>query len=120
MALLQRLWDPTSGRITFDRKNDSDEKMVVGRADYQWTTNHSVFGRYMATMFEHPAAFAKQPDNVLTTPDGKPLYRQQVYFYSVAAHDLPKAVNYSPIIARAVADKGCVDSCTAETTFSCP
>lgn len=51
---------------------------------------------------------------VLTTPDGKPLYRQQVYFYSVAAHDLPKAVNYSPIIARAVADKGCVDSCTAD------
>ena len=33
------------GRITFDRRNDSDEKILVARADYQWTANHSVFGR---------------------------------------------------------------------------
>jgi len=57
---------------------------------------------------------ARSAGHVLTAPDGRPLYRQQVYFYSVAAHDLPRAVPYSPIVARAVADKGCVAECTAE------
>ena len=45
------------GRITFDRKNDSDEKIVVGRADYQWTANHSVFGRVEIADFDAVSDF---------------------------------------------------------------
>jgi len=40
------------GRITFDRPNDSTEHIVVGRSDYQWTTNHSVFGRLEIANFD--------------------------------------------------------------------
>ena len=42
---------------------------AVGKVDYQLTANHSIFGRYMATFFHQPAAFAKDPDNVLVTND---------------------------------------------------
>ena len=45
------------GRITFDRKNDSTEKIVVGRSDYQWTTNHSVFGRVEMADFDSVSDF---------------------------------------------------------------
>ena len=39
---------------------------IVGRIDYQLNSNHSLFGRYMATRDKKPSAFAKT-DNVLTT-----------------------------------------------------
>lgn len=59
--------------------------------------------------------------HVLTTPDGKALYRQQVYYYSVSSHDLPRAVPYTPIVARAVGAKGCVGKCTSEfVPFAAP
>jgi outer membrane receptor protein involved in Fe transport len=45
------------GRITFDRKNDSNEKIIVGRADYQWTANHSLFGRYQLADFNSDSDF---------------------------------------------------------------
>jgi hypothetical protein len=52
------------GRITFDRKNDSTEKIVVGRSDYQWTANHSVFGRVEMADFDSVSDFDGQ--NVLS------------------------------------------------------
>ena len=57
------------GRITFDRPNDSTEKIVVGRVDYQWTTNHSLFGRLEIADFDsisdydgkNPITYANSP-----------------------------------------------------------
>ncbi len=57
------------GRITFDRPNDSTEKIVIGRGDYQWTTNHSLFGRVEIADFDsvhdfdgkNPLTYANSP-----------------------------------------------------------
>jgi hypothetical protein len=57
------------GRITFDRPNDSTEKIVVGRGDYQWTANHSLFGRLQIADFDsvhdydgkNPLTYANSP-----------------------------------------------------------
>src|SRR5688572_4315162 len=62
------------GRVTFDRKNDSDEKVVVGRVDFNWTANHSMFGRVQITDFQgvsdydgvNPLSYSASPvDNTL-------------------------------------------------------
>ena len=55
------------GQITSKTSNSSDQHQAVGRIDYQLTTNHLVFGRYMMTSYDEPAPFSLNPDNVLTT-----------------------------------------------------
>src|SRR6185369_8110179 len=65
---LPQTTDPC-GQITYGTKDDNNEGQFVGRGDYQLTTNHQMFGRYMATFFHQEAAFAKDPDNVLVTND---------------------------------------------------
>jgi hypothetical protein len=65
---LPQTTDPC-GQVTYGTKDDNNEGQAVGRADYQLTTNHQMFGRYMATFFHQQAAFAKDPDNVLVTND---------------------------------------------------
>jgi hypothetical protein len=54
------------GDIRFTQGNDRDEAQLVGRVDYQWNSNHSVFGRYMATFDKQPVPLSKS-DNVLVT-----------------------------------------------------
>jgi Carboxypeptidase regulatory-like domain len=54
------------GETFFGLPDDRDEGQYVGRIDYQLNSNHSLFGRYMATRDKKPSAFAKT-DNVLTT-----------------------------------------------------
>jgi hypothetical protein len=54
------------GEITYSTSDDRDEGQAVGRLDFQWTPNHSLFGRYMATSHVKPAPFSQNPDNVLT------------------------------------------------------
>jgi hypothetical protein len=60
---------PTStdpcGRITYSRKADQDERQTIGRIDYQLSTSHSLFGRYMATSIAAPTPFAES-ENLLT------------------------------------------------------
>jgi hypothetical protein len=34
------------GKTLFDRKTERAEQMPIARVDYQWTNNHSIFGRY--------------------------------------------------------------------------
>jgi hypothetical protein len=58
--------DDPCGEIRFSQADDRDEGQAVGRVDYQWSTNHTVFGRYMATLDDKPSAYAKS-SNVLTT-----------------------------------------------------
>jgi hypothetical protein len=61
--------DDQCGQVTYGTKDDNNEGQFVGRSDYQLSTNHQMFGRYMATFFHQPAAFAKDPNNVLVTND---------------------------------------------------
>jgi len=53
------------GQITFTTTDDSNESQAIGRIDYQWSANHSVFGRYMATFIKKPPAYQGGSDNVL-------------------------------------------------------
>jgi hypothetical protein len=64
---LPQTTDPC-GETRFGRISDRDEIQFVGRGDLQWSANHSIFGRYMATTDDRPAGL-KKSDNVLTTPD---------------------------------------------------
>ena len=54
------------GQITYEVPSDADQGQGLGRLDYQWGSNHSMFGRYMATFDKVPAAFSVS-DNILTT-----------------------------------------------------
>jgi hypothetical protein len=58
--------DDPCGQVTYTQPDDRDEGQYVGRVDYQLSTNHSIFGRYMATRDKKPSSFAKT-GNVLTT-----------------------------------------------------
>jgi hypothetical protein len=68
LNLARRLPSTTDpcGQLTYTTTDDRDEGQAVGRIDYQWTANHSLFGRYMATFHQKPAPFSQNPDNVLT------------------------------------------------------
>jgi hypothetical protein len=65
---LPQTTDPC-GQITYATKDDNNEGQFLGRSDYQINANHQMFGRYMATFFHQPAAYAKDPNNVLVTND---------------------------------------------------
>jgi hypothetical protein len=54
------------GEVTYVTTNDSTEGQYIGRIDYQATTNHTLFGRYMATSHNEPAPYSRSK-NVLTT-----------------------------------------------------
>ena len=71
LNLVSRLPTTTDpcGEITYSRSGDSDEWQALGRVDFQASTNHSVFGRYMATSFEKPSAYLES-QNPLTTAGG--------------------------------------------------
>jgi hypothetical protein len=56
------------GQITYSGSADSNEGQAVGRVDFQWSANHSVFGRYMATFVKRPPPY-ETSDNVLLTSE---------------------------------------------------
>ena len=53
------------GEIRFKRPGNLNDEQYVARVDYQWSTNHSVFGRYMDTFERVPGSLA-ETKNVLT------------------------------------------------------
>jgi Carboxypeptidase regulatory-like domain len=67
LNLAKRLPSTTDpcGQIAYTTTEDSTEGQAVGRVDYQWTTNHSVFGRYMATSVKNPTPLTRS-DSVLS------------------------------------------------------
>ena len=71
MNLARRLPATTDpcGQITYQTTGDSNEGQGIGRLDYQLTTDHSVFGRYMATFIKKPPAYEGGSDNVLKAID---------------------------------------------------
>ena len=54
------------GEVSYSSSEDTDEGQFLGRVDYQWTTDHTLFGRYMLTTYSKPAPFSKS-ENLLTT-----------------------------------------------------
>ncbi len=67
-AKLPKTDDPC-GRVVYGVSEDEDNAQWIGRIDYQWNPNRSLFGRYMATSHFNPPAFS-QSDNILTTTNG--------------------------------------------------
>jgi hypothetical protein len=57
------------GRVGVTNPRNIRELQAIGRADYQLTNNHSLFGRYMATTFFFDPPFA-QSGNILSTVIG--------------------------------------------------
>ncbi len=55
------------GQITFELQNSSDEHQPIGRLDYQMTSNHSMFGRYMVSRNVAPPGYSGGDDNLLQT-----------------------------------------------------
>jgi len=53
------------GEIAYTTTEDSTEGQALGRIDYQWTSNHSLFGRYMATSVKNPTPLTRS-DSVLS------------------------------------------------------
>jgi hypothetical protein len=58
--------DHPCGEVRFSQGQDRDEYQAVGRADFNWSAGHTVFGRYMATSDKRPAPYG-QSGNLLTT-----------------------------------------------------
>ena len=54
------------GETKYSATQDADEGQGVGRIDYQWNANHSLFGRYMVTTVSKPAPLTKS-DNILAS-----------------------------------------------------
>jgi hypothetical protein len=53
------------GQITYSTTADSNEGQALGRIDYQQSSNHSIFGRHMATFFSRDPAYRGEGDNIL-------------------------------------------------------
>jgi hypothetical protein len=59
--------DHPCGEIRYGSKISNDLSQYVGKVDYQYSANHSIFGRYLATTFDQPFPYSFE-ENVLTTP----------------------------------------------------
>src|SRR5258705_510597 len=70
LALAAKLPKPINdcGQSFFDRRTENSEHMALGRVDYQWSNNHSLFGRYqLARLTSKPD---NDPNNVLAYANG--------------------------------------------------
>ena len=67
LSLAKRLPATTDpcGQIAYTSTDDSTEGQAVSRIDYQWTGNHSLFGRYMATSVKNPTPLTRS-DSILS------------------------------------------------------
>src|SRR5206468_5956567 len=71
LAIVSRLpatSDPC-GRVTYASRTEIDERQTVGKLDFQWSGNHSMFGRCTATSYSQPPP-SRLIDNVPTTTAG--------------------------------------------------
>jgi hypothetical protein len=55
------------GKVTYGLVQKIDEMQAVGKVDYQWSDDHSIFGRYIATTYDKPTPYSLSNDNILTT-----------------------------------------------------
>jgi hypothetical protein len=87
---------PTStdpcGRVVYGLSADSDEKQAVGKLDLQLSSNHSMFGRYLATTFFRDPPNSKST-NLLTSLTGGDDQLSQSFTYGDTVVLSPTAVN---------------------------
>jgi hypothetical protein len=50
--------DDPCGRIIYGIPSIEDRRMIVGRMDYQWSANHSLFGRYLEEDIFQPSPYS--------------------------------------------------------------
>ncbi len=55
------------GLVIFGRRAIENDFEAIGRLDYQWTANHSLFGRYYASEIFQPTPFSLSNGNLLTS-----------------------------------------------------
>jgi Carboxypeptidase regulatory-like domain len=67
--LVKRLPTPQDqcGFVEFGNPVKSNEHQLVGKMDYNWSTTHQIFGRYLGAFFDQPAAYTLS-QNLLSTP----------------------------------------------------
>jgi hypothetical protein len=58
------------GRVAYSRRSESDEIQAIGKVDVQVSTNHTIFGRYMATTYVQPPPFSFEDANILASTIG--------------------------------------------------
>jgi len=68
-AKLPKTEDPC-GLVRYTLPTNTDESQTVGKVDYQWSSNQSFFGRYIATTFFQLPPYETSGGNVLTTRQG--------------------------------------------------
>jgi hypothetical protein len=68
VQIAQRLPQATDpcGRVSVTNPRSIDELQAIGRVDFQWSQDHTIFGRYMATTYKYEPPFASS-GNVLST-----------------------------------------------------
>jgi hypothetical protein len=58
------------GEFTFGRKNINDQGQFVTKMDYQASTKHSVFGRFLYSSDDNPSPYEFTPDIVMNAING--------------------------------------------------
>ena len=67
-ATLPRAQD-SCGKVTYGIAERRDELQVVTKFDYQRSSSHSIFGRYMATTMKFPDPYARTQNVLMTAND---------------------------------------------------
>jgi hypothetical protein len=84
------------GKFIYGITVRTDEWQAVGKADYQWSARHSIFGRYVATTLLYPHPYnTTQKDNLLVTAADAPGKDDFAQSYAVGSTFLinPTTVN---------------------------
>jgi hypothetical protein len=70
-ARLPQASDPC-GLVQYGLPSETDERQFVGKLDHQWSSKHSLFGRYIATNVVSPPPFSLDAaqENLLVTRQG--------------------------------------------------
>jgi hypothetical protein len=102
-TLMPTTTDPC-GKLVFGRRENADETMTIGRIDYQWSEQHSLFGRYEGGTMETPNDYDGKNLLSLSIPD----YVRN--FHSIVVSDTyslnPNTVNsFRATFFRTVNDK---------------
>jgi hypothetical protein len=103
----QKLFPTTSdpcGLVRFGSVPKTNEGVATGRVDYQWSSKHSLFGRYFEARLDTPTDY--DGSNILTLTNGNQVQRAYSFVlgdtYSISAH----AVNsFRGAINRTVNEK---------------
>src|SRR5262249_1525132 len=58
------------GKVIFGLVDQPDELKLVGKADYQWSAKHSIFGRYLAATLYDPPPYNVSGNLLASVGDG--------------------------------------------------